>query len=90
MVPQRRYSTHETIQRGKELYERDIRVHVEEGNKGKVLVIDVETGDYELDADSDAATRRALARNPNAVLYRMRIGYPAFGKLGGSWRTDRE
>ncbi len=89
MAPQRRSSTHETIQRGKEIYERDIRAQVEAGNNGKVLVIDVETGHFELDRDSDAATLRALAKNPHAVLYRMRIGYPAFGKLGGSWGTHK-
>jgi hypothetical protein len=89
VIGQPRYSTEQIIQRGKEIYERDIRSRVEDGNRGKVLVIDIETAEYELDNDSDAATLRALARNPDATLYRMRIGYPALGKLGGTWTNDQ-
>jgi hypothetical protein len=80
-----RYTVEETVRRGKESYERENRAKVEAGNKGKTLVIDVDTGDYEINDDSGEATRRLLARHPDAPLYRMRIGYPAFGKIGGSW-----
>ena len=47
------------------------------------MVIDIETGDYELDADDLAATKRALAKRPGAVLYGLRIGSPAAYRLGG-------
>jgi hypothetical protein len=83
------FTMQETVRRGKELYEREIRAKVEEGNKGKTLVIDVDAGDYEIDEDAEAATRRLLARRPGAPLYRMRIGYPALGKIGGSWGTTK-
>jgi hypothetical protein len=88
-MPHARFTVHETVERGKELYEREIRPNVEEGNTGKTVVIDIETGEYEIDDDPMAATHRALAKHPDAALYRTRIGFPAFGKIGGSWGNAR-
>jgi hypothetical protein len=47
------------------------------------VLIDVETGDYEIDREDLDATNRILARRPDAVLYGLRIGYPAAYRLGG-------
>jgi len=77
-----RYSTEEIVRRGKTLYEQQLRPQVEAGNTGKVLVINVETGDYEMDTDHLAASDRAAAKYPGAPLYAMRIGAPALGRLG--------
>ena len=76
------YSAEEIIRRGKTLYEQKLRPQVETGNAGKVLVINVETGEYELDADHLTASDRAVAKHPGAPLYAMRIGSPALGRLG--------
>ncbi len=77
-----RYSTEEIVRRGKTLYEQQLRPQVESGNTGKVLVINVETGDYEMNTDHLAASDRAAAKYPGAPLYAMRIGAPALGRLG--------
>jgi len=79
------YTTEEIVARGKELYEQKIRPKVEEDNIGKILVVDIETGEYEIDDDHLKATQRALAKHPGAVLYSLRIGYPSLGKMGGGW-----
>jgi len=50
-VSQPRYSKEEFARRGDEIYERDLCPHVEAGNEGKFIVIDIETGAYEIDAD---------------------------------------
>jgi hypothetical protein len=76
-------SAEEIARRGEALYEQGIRQRVEEGNQGKVLMIDINTGDYEIDNDHLAAVRRARARNADALLYALRIGYPALGRIGG-------
>lgn len=81
-----RYTNQEISQRGKEWYERAIRDQLGSDQDGKALIIDIETGEYEIDDDGLAATRRALAKHPGAALYGMRIGYPSYAKLGGSWR----
>lgn len=43
--------------------------------KGEVI-IDIETGEYEINADDLGATKQLLAKHPNAVIYGLRIGYP--------------
>jgi hypothetical protein len=79
-----RFSLEEIGRRGQELYEKSIRPHVEtEENIGKQIVIDIETGDYEIDDDGLAASRRLLAKHPGAALYGARIGYNAVYTLGG-------
>jgi len=69
---------------GEEWYQQRIRTQVETAeNLGREIVIDVETGDYEVDADGMAASRRLLARHPGALLYGARIGYNAVIAIGG-------
>ena len=68
------------------MYESRIRAYVaEQINRGKPLIIDIETGEYELSDDSLGASMRLLAKQPGAALYGMRVGYPAFVKAGGGW-----
>ena len=83
-----KYSPEDVESRGEDIYERQIRQAVEHGNKGKFAVIDVETGEYELDADDLQATKRALAKRSDAVLYGVRIGYPTAYTLGGHVTQD--
>lgn len=83
-----RYTIDESVARGEEWYQRGIRAQVEtDANKGKIVVIDVETGEYEMDADALAAARRHRASKPDATLYALRVGYPALAKIGGGWNT---
>jgi hypothetical protein len=80
-----RFSTEEIGQRGQELYDKSIRAQIEtEENLGKLVVIDIETGDYEIDSDGLAAGDRLLAKHPEAALYALRIGYDAVYTFGGA------
>ena len=70
--------------RGKALYEDRIRLLVETpANIGKMVIIDVETGDYEVDDLGLAASRHLQAKRPDAILYGIRIGYKAAEAIGG-------
>lgn len=83
-MPHPRISDEEIDQRGWELYEKGIRSAVETPeNIGKQIVIDIETGDYEIDNDGLTASHRMLAKRPEAALYGLRIGYNAVYTLGG-------
>ena len=82
-MPYSKYPPAEVEARGEEIYDQKIRPHVEAGNAGLYVVIDIETGAYEVDRDDLQATKRALAKRPEAVLYGVRIGYPAAYTLGG-------
>ncbi len=67
--------------RGKELYER-IRPQVEEGNRGKVVAIDLETGKYEVAADTLRASKRLLTRCSDAQTWFVRIGHEDLFRIG--------
>jgi len=82
-MPYAGYSPQEVVSRGEDIYRERIRSLVEAGNKGKFVVIDIETGDFEVDEDDLQATKRALAKRPDAVLYGLRVGYPTAYTLGG-------
>jgi hypothetical protein len=86
IMPHPRLSDEEISERGQELYERSIRDKVEtEENIGKLLSIDVETGDYEIGDDTSIdAPLRLHARHPGAAVYTLRIGYNAAVSLGGA------
>jgi hypothetical protein len=49
---------------------------VEAVHKEKFLILDIETGNYEIDTNELAALRRAKAKNPDAALYILRVGSP--------------
>jgi hypothetical protein len=68
MNPQPHYSKEEFARRGEEIYERDVRPRVEAGDEGKFVVIDIDTGAYEIDEDELAASDRLFARNSDAQL----------------------
>jgi hypothetical protein len=90
-MPHPRFSGEEIARRGQELYERSLRSKVEtEENIGKQIVIDVETGEYEIDEDGLAASRRLMAKRPDAALYGARIGFNAVYALGGTLTRTTE
>ncbi len=78
-----RYTSAEIAQRGQAFYEQQIRAKVDASNKGKFLVLDIETGEYEIDEDELEALKRAKAKHPDAALYMLRIGYATAYRLGG-------
>ena len=62
---------------GTTIYEREIRHLVEPDETGKFVVIDVYSGDYEIDERDGTATGRLLKRRPGAMTWAVRVGYPA-------------
>jgi hypothetical protein len=77
-----RYTKEEIAARGKALYEQQLCAQLEPQHRGEYLVINVETGEYLLDEDEAAASKRAYAQYPGAPLYGMRIGGEAWGRIG--------
>ena len=52
-------------------------------NIGKMVVIDVETGEYGVDDTVFVSSRRMHAKRPDAPLYAIRIGYNVSAAMGG-------
>jgi hypothetical protein len=86
-IRQPRYSKEEFAQRGDALYNSQIRSQVEEGNHGKIVAIDLETGDFEVDASEIAACSRLEVSHPDAQIWMVRIGSRHVRRFGG--RTKR-
>jgi hypothetical protein len=76
------YTTAEVVRLGREIYERKVRALVKVTHDGEFVVVDVSTGDWEVDEDDVAASARVLARNSDAVLYVARVGRRAAYRLG--------
>ncbi|MCG9891687.1 MAG: hypothetical protein MH252_11495 [Thermosynechococcaceae cyanobacterium MS004] len=89
-VRQPRYSKEEFARRGDEIYESQVRAQVEEGNRGKIVAIDIETRAFEVADELLAASKHLSARLPDAQTWFVRIGHPAVDHFGArSLRTAR-
>ena len=79
--------------RGEAIYRERIAPHVTSARKGWFVVIDVESGDYEIGEQDAVATRRLLQRRPSAVTYGVRVGHRAAYSHGAlyhrAWRDQR-
>jgi hypothetical protein len=77
-------SRDEVAQRGKSLYQAGIRAQVEvPDNIGKMVIIDIETGDFAVDELGLDSADTLRTRHPHARLYGIRIGYNVAESLGG-------
>lgn len=90
-MAQSQFTDDEVERRGKELYEQTIRDQVEtDENIGKFVVMDLESGDYEVDKDLIQAGKRLIARRPEGRRWAERIGYDVAFVIGGTRnRTSR-
>jgi hypothetical protein len=85
-----RYSKEEFALRGNEIYESQVRSQAEEGNHGKIVAIDIETGAFEVADDIVTASKHLLAKLPDAQTWFVRIGHLAVDHFGArSLRTPR-
>jgi hypothetical protein len=77
-------SSEEVAKLASRLYDNGIRQQVEiEENIGKMVIIDIETGSYEIDETGLQAAQNLYAKHPYARLFGIRIGYNVAASLGG-------
>jgi hypothetical protein len=69
-------------QRGETIFADLIQPRIKKTDEGKFVVIDVTSGDYEIDSDHVKALQRMLANHQGDSLYSIRIGSQAAYKLG--------
>ena len=72
----------ELARRGQEYYDRFLRANIEPQHRGEFLVLEVESGEYEMDADEAAALNRAMERHPDRVFYVLRVGSRTAHRIG--------
>ena len=87
-VPELRYPIQEIVRRGEEIYDTAIRPRLQAADQGKYVVVDIETGEWEIDDDEQTASRRLRARAPSAQAYVKRVRY-AYVRHFGPRRSER-
>ena len=68
---------------GEKIYERRIRRQVEDDFHGKIVAIDVNSGDYAISDTVSAASKRLRKRLPDTDVWSVRVGYPTLRNFGG-------
>lgn len=86
-MSQSRHTANEIAQLGESIYSEKLRSQVEPDHKGEFLVLDITTGEYEIDASDVDALQRLRNRLPDAVIYGVRIGRRAAYRIGGFSRV---
>src|SRR5437588_2703007 len=75
MSQQARRPIEELARLGKAIYDERVRPLVDPAERGRIVAIDVESGDYELADDTLSATDRLYARRPDAQPWILRVGH---------------
>ena len=70
---------------GRAIYKSKILPSLQPEDKGKVVVIDIHSGDYEIDREDITALLRLLERRPNAFTWAERVGHPAVYYMGAGY-----
>jgi len=86
-MPQPRYTKEEHARRGTEMYEREIAPKIEANNRGRIVAIDVDSGEFEIADQGLEAANRLLARRPAAQIWCVKIGYRAVHRFGPRVRS---
>jgi hypothetical protein len=85
-----RYSKEEFARRGDDLYENEVRPQLKDDDDGKFVAIDIETGQFAIDADELKACHKLRKRIPDAQIWMVRVGYRFVHRFGGRderWET---
>jgi hypothetical protein len=72
----------EVGKRGEAIYRETLRDRLEPEFDGQFVVIDVDSGDYEVDREGMAASLRLQARKPEALIWGTRVGRRAAYDFG--------
>jgi len=79
-------SKNQIAEMGKQIYAARLRENAERDHWGKFLVLDIQSGDFEITSNDTSASLSILKRRPDAVLYGIRIGDAVayrFGQIRG-------
>lgn len=86
-VPRTKRERDEIARRGDEIYDSTIRPHLGPEDEGKFVLIDVQTGDHEVDRDELAASDRLLERHPDAQVWMVQVGSPHARRFGSRFKA---
>ncbi len=64
-------------ERGRALYAEKLRPLLEPKETGRYVVLNVETGEFEMGDDAVTPSEKMRQRFPGTLFYALRVGYPA-------------
>jgi hypothetical protein len=73
----------ERLARAREIYSGLKNIIETPDRIGQLIVIDLETGDYEIGGEGIEASHRLQARHPGSRLFALRIGYKTVDSFAG-------
>ena len=65
----------EEARQGQEAFDRFVKPRLRPDVDGKFVAVDIQSGNYEIDADDYQATGRLMARLPGARIWLFRAGH---------------
>ena len=90
MTERRKMPYEEQKRRGQAIYDAQIRHQIAPEDEGKYVLVDVITGDYEIDERSVEARVRLRQRRPDAVIHTMRRHKTYVGRALSPRRVTRK
>ena len=81
-MPDNKNEKEDTADIGRAIYNEKILPKLGPEYKGKVVVIDVNSGDYEIADKHMTAATRLRERRPDAYTWAERVGFPGVYRLG--------
>ncbi len=75
-------SPEERYKRAEKIYQERLKEELEETYRGKIVAIEIESGDYFLGEDEVEAYEEAIKEYPNKTFCFLRVGYPATHFIG--------
>lgn len=80
-----RLELEQLARRADAVYQQSVLPNLTSRDEGKFVALDLDSGEFEVDADEAAAEDRLLARRPDAAGWLMRVGHrAAYDLLAGS------
>ena len=76
------YEVEDLARRGDEIYDRDILPKLTPEDKGRIVAIDIDSGDYEFASDELTAAHGLRARQPDAQIWFRRVGSRYLHRFG--------
>ncbi len=72
------------------IYQKKLKPKLEGKYKGRIVAIDVESGDYFVGKTVLDAIEKGRKKHPRKMFYAVRIGYPAVHSLRHSWPSTEK
>jgi hypothetical protein len=85
----RKYEKEEFARRGDALYEEVVRPTLKTKDKGRLVALDIDSGEFEIGDDQLAICHRLRDRFPEAQIWMVRVGSRYVHKFGGRGRSGK-